>query len=104
MKLQKELRETKKWLLQLPQYSGKKIHIYQGKLYVERKPVPEADLITLNTSEYGRSQKVLKTHTLSIGYWNINGLTMDKFTELIDDIKQYDINCLSETWFSETNV
>ena len=51
MKLQKELRETKKRLLQLPQSSGKKVHIYQGKLYVEHKPVPEADLITLNASE-----------------------------------------------------
>lgn len=51
MKLQKELRETKKRLLQLPQYSGKKVDIYQGKLYVERKQVPEADLITLNASE-----------------------------------------------------
>ena len=51
MKLQKELRETKKRLLQLPQFSGKKVHIYQGNLYVEHKPVPEADLITLNESE-----------------------------------------------------
>lgn len=50
-KLQKELRETKKQLHQLPQYSSKKIHTYQGKLYVEHKPVPEAELITLNTSE-----------------------------------------------------
>ena len=29
---------------------------------------------------------------------------MDKFIELADDIKQYDIICLSETWLSETNV
>ena len=42
MKHKRELRETKKRLLQLPRYSGKKIYIYQGKLYVERKPVPEA--------------------------------------------------------------
>ena len=29
---------------------------------------------------------------------------MDKFIELADDIKQYVIICLSETWLSETNV
>ena len=51
MKLERELRETKKRLLQTLQYSGKKIYIYQGKLYVEHKPVQEADLILLNLSE-----------------------------------------------------
>ena len=29
---------------------------------------------------------------------------MDKFIELADNIRQYDIICLSETWLSETNV
>ena len=29
---------------------------------------------------------------------------MDKFIELADDIKQYNIICLAETWLSETNV
>ena len=52
MKLERELRETKKKrLLQTLQYSGKKIYIYQAKLYVEHKPVLEADLILLNLSE-----------------------------------------------------
>ena len=29
---------------------------------------------------------------------------MDKFTELIDYIQQYNIICLSQTWLSESNV
>ena len=51
MKLERELRETKKRLLQLPAYTGKKVYIYQGKLHMDHKPIPETDLHTVNTPE-----------------------------------------------------
>ena len=93
MQAEKQLRETKKKILQHPDYKGKKITIYRNRICVDHSPITEDMLRSAGVSILDIGQKA---H--SICTWNINGLTSKKFIYLFDYFTKYDIILLCETW------
>ena len=43
--------------------------------------------------------------SLKVGYWNINGLGEEKLKDIdfVSIVTEYDIICLTETWWGSTN-